>query len=613
MKRKIPKAFCLILVSVIALSFMAINPVKADTLTSGSYASYCRQESTYTWFNRISTTDVANGDDVGVWYNLPWSFPYYGEAKSRVYICSNGFLIFDPTGATTDYTNTASEFRSQWMIAPFWDDLRTDVSGGYVSTPGVYVDYVANCIIITWETTRIGAPADSIKFQIVLAPSGIIRASIASATNFANFSPTSGISKGTTIDFIDMSSSTQKTWIFWYDLGDVFAYDRAGTLPSYKCITPSGWIDYGECHLGPSNARDYVPDWFQWTYDEDSWNVDFKWYENLYADAQNWYGKDLCYTMEFNIPRSHMSAPLVGFWSNLPSVELNEANDESWGGIDTWEFDAHTFWPENIQANTVYSVYVTATMLDGNTLVNSVGEESELYDDYWRGLFEPNGIQLDWFKEHLGQFWANNGVVRFGCGPPKILIDQSTFPGGAITALTPNGTSKMEIRSLPSVRTYEDLVNYVSSRINVTNGVVASSKADQLIPVTVTFNEPINPQTYIDLVKKMGVDPISYRATFTDGYATVGASKQMPYNEEFTADLRNQRNLDIVGITGFTGSIPAKNIDVLQSDSHVLLVDPWKDVKTAQLEHKYTTQGYSVEIAPTIDLWPQYNKLRANQ
>ena len=192
---KMPKVFGIILMSIIAFSLMAINPVKADTLTSGSYASYCRQETTYTWFDRISTTDVANGDDVGVWYNLPWSFPYYGEAKYRVYICSNGFLIFDPTGATTDYTNTASEFRSRWMVAPFWDDLRTDVSGGYVSTPGVYVDYVANCIVITWETTRIGAPADSIKFQIVLPPAVLFELQLPAPLTLPIFRPHQELAK----------------------------------------------------------------------------------------------------------------------------------------------------------------------------------------------------------------------------------------------------------------------------------------------------------------------------------------------------------------------------------------------------------------------------------
>ncbi|MCL5949501.1 MAG: hypothetical protein M1490_03380, partial [Candidatus Bathyarchaeota archaeon] len=268
MKTKISKIFGVILVLIIALSSISMNLVKADIQIMEPYKSYCRRDTAYTWFTRISTTDVANGDDVGVWYTLPWSFPYFGEYKTRVWICSNGFLTFDPTPALTDYSNTPEEFKERYMIAPFWDDLRTDVSGGIVSTPGVYVDYVENCIVITWEATRYGEPADSIKFQVVLAPSGIIRVSKNYITGAGGFTPTYGISKGTTIDFLSLSYAPYyATWDFLYDVDDLFYYDRAGAPildpPTYYCLTSGGYVYNGECHSGPPVSRDYVPDYFE--------------------------------------------------------------------------------------------------------------------------------------------------------------------------------------------------------------------------------------------------------------------------------------------------------------------------------------------------------------
>jgi hypothetical protein len=213
------------------------------TLVADPYFGYCKKVTSYTWVPRASTSPIAVGDDVGQWYTLPWGFPFYGETKSRVYICSNGFLIFDPTSATNDFSNSLNELKTRWKIAVFWDDLRTDRSGGIVTTPGVYVDVYSTYIVITWEATRYGDSSDSIKFQAVLYKSGNIRISINDATNFADFTPTLGISKGTKADFIHYTGEkgTMKTWFFRYDCG-CFHYDRC-RIHVWPCIElyPTQW------------------------------------------------------------------------------------------------------------------------------------------------------------------------------------------------------------------------------------------------------------------------------------------------------------------------------------------------------------------------------------
>lgn len=602
---------------IIVFSFMALSSI-VNAPVSGSYASYCKQPTTYTWFSRISTTDVANGDNVGVWYTLPWSFPYFGASKSRVYICSNGFLIFDPTQATTDSSNSLGELKSRWMIAPFWDNLRTDVSGGIVSTPGVYVDNMQQygCVVITWEATRYGSSSDSIKFQVVLASDGTIRISINSATNFANFSPTLGISKGTTIDFIDITGEkgTGKTWNFLYDINDLFYYDRAGVPiihePTYLCLTSNGYVNYGQCHCGPPVSRDYVPDYFQWYCVDDNWfGTDLAWTENLYSSAQSWSGKDFCFTLEYNIPR--VSGTVTYWYSNIPNSAWTAVSQENWGGVNTWELDVHTFSPESIQVNTVYWADIAMSMETGYSIDDVVGQESELYEDGFPWiLYPPCGVQLDWFKQYLGSYWINAGVVRFGCGPPKELMNQMAFPGGVFSAVKTVNSTLTQIWTMPEK--YGDLTDYISSRIDATKQLIASTKQSQNILATVTFTTPISPDEYAKLVKKFGIEVNSYSIVGTEGYGgAMAPSKQLPYDETIEITLK-KRGVEVVGVTGFTGSICANEIISLQNDVRILLVDPWEDLTVQQLKQQYLEVGYSVDVRPTFDLWPYWSATEAS-
>jgi len=179
-------------------------------------ATYTKINVPYEWKTRISTTDVANGDDVGSWQDITFNFPFWREFKTRVYVCSNGFGIFDPTASTNDWSNSLSELQQRWKIAPFWDDLRTDTNGGIVTNAGAYVDRYSNNFVITWETTRYGASGDSIKFQAILYRNGDIRFNIDNSTNFNSFTPTLGISKGNSVNYIDITNerAAGKSWLF---------------------------------------------------------------------------------------------------------------------------------------------------------------------------------------------------------------------------------------------------------------------------------------------------------------------------------------------------------------------------------------------------------------
>lgn len=94
--------------------------------------------------------------------------------------------------------------------------MKNEYCGGIVSDPGIYVDSSPDKVVITWEVTKYGDNTDSIKFQVVLYPNGDIRINIDDATNFADFSPTLGISKGDGVNYIDITAEkgTNKSWIF---------------------------------------------------------------------------------------------------------------------------------------------------------------------------------------------------------------------------------------------------------------------------------------------------------------------------------------------------------------------------------------------------------------
>ena len=80
--------------------------------------------------NEFAGAGIAQGwkaDDASWQYVLPFTFSYFGTDYNKVWVCSNGFLDFSSSNAA--YHNTGDEFKNRAMIAPLWDDLRTDRPG----------------------------------------------------------------------------------------------------------------------------------------------------------------------------------------------------------------------------------------------------------------------------------------------------------------------------------------------------------------------------------------------------------------------------------------------------------------------------------------------------
>jgi len=181
--------------------------------------TYVKENSSFYWETRESTTDLANGDDVCCNATQTMSFDshYWGASGiNSFWVNSNGVTFLRPQPCNTEYDNNLIDFRNRKQ-AGFWDDLRTDVNGGVVSSAGVYFDSFAAKARITHENTRAGDSSDSVKTQLIMFSSGKVIFSVGAASNIGDFTPTVGISRGNGSNYFDVSSETavNKTWTFY--------------------------------------------------------------------------------------------------------------------------------------------------------------------------------------------------------------------------------------------------------------------------------------------------------------------------------------------------------------------------------------------------------------
>lgn len=206
----------------------SIRFVQSDEDYTYQYVTYTNETLTVT-----APLSGSRGDDVGVWVDLPWNFTYYGANKTRIYLCTNGFGVFDV--AYNGYSNSLSEMRGRKMIAPFWDDLRTDVN----ADDGIYAENKTDRVVFYWKTTRYGASADKIKMQLVLFQDGTIQFNWDGVVNLDNFSPTCGL--GNMKDHIYGKKSVSGTW----DTSPTDWIDESAEILTSNDVLTSFYQDYG--------------------------------------------------------------------------------------------------------------------------------------------------------------------------------------------------------------------------------------------------------------------------------------------------------------------------------------------------------------------------------
>jgi len=95
----------------------------------------------YSWIDASGGTELLLSDDGYSTQALPFSFDFYNESYSTVYLGANGYLSFTHP-FPSDWTNDpipSGDTDNQYLIAPFWDDLdRTNGGNIYIQSFGSY-------------------------------------------------------------------------------------------------------------------------------------------------------------------------------------------------------------------------------------------------------------------------------------------------------------------------------------------------------------------------------------------------------------------------------------------------------------------------------------------
>jgi len=111
-------------------------------------------------------------------FSLPFSFPYGGQAYSRIWVDSNGIIYLNNPGSS-DWQNSVSGLIGKRAIAPLWDDLTTAISGD-----DIFTSSSSDWVTIRWQAhTRWDALARPVNIAVKLGRDGPIRFLYGSGNN----------------------------------------------------------------------------------------------------------------------------------------------------------------------------------------------------------------------------------------------------------------------------------------------------------------------------------------------------------------------------------------------------------------------------------------------
>jgi hypothetical protein len=122
--------------------------------------------SIYSWIDAtVGGAIVAQGDDTYQYVSLPFTFNFYGNAYTGLYVSSNGYVSF---GSGSSYFSNGcipSAGAPNNAIYAFWDDLVP--AGG--SDGNVYVKQVdSDTLVIEWYGVRKYGTSSYHTFEIIL-------------------------------------------------------------------------------------------------------------------------------------------------------------------------------------------------------------------------------------------------------------------------------------------------------------------------------------------------------------------------------------------------------------------------------------------------------------
>jgi len=128
----------------------------------------------YDWIDATGGTELLLSDDGYSAQGLPFSFSFYNNTFSTIYLGANGYLCFNDT-TPSDYRNDpipSNDSDNDYLIAPFWDDIQilSGGGGGQIFVQNFSDFWVAEWLMVEhWSgSILIGT------FEVILTKSGDI-------------------------------------------------------------------------------------------------------------------------------------------------------------------------------------------------------------------------------------------------------------------------------------------------------------------------------------------------------------------------------------------------------------------------------------------------------
>ena len=134
--------------------------------------NYTKQSTVFNWINPTSMTPLILGDDdFSGAQAIPFTFTFYGQPKTQLFVSSNGLLSFDTAGLSAYELiflnrDMPDPTAPNDIIAPLWDDLDPSAGGSiYIGTVGTAPNRI---FVVSWVDVPHWATSTTYSFQALL-------------------------------------------------------------------------------------------------------------------------------------------------------------------------------------------------------------------------------------------------------------------------------------------------------------------------------------------------------------------------------------------------------------------------------------------------------------
>ncbi|MFT3789350.1 MAG: right-handed parallel beta-helix repeat-containing protein [Tepidisphaeraceae bacterium] len=160
------------------------------TSNAGGNSLFASQLGTSSFNASAGVSQNFRADDSATSPLLGFSFPFFGSTYTQVTLTTNGTIFMGTSNWTASGANSAAALGSYAVIAPLWDDLRTDGK----AADNIFKDSsVANQVTFRWRATN-KADGSDVNFSVTLYSTGQIDFDYGAGNT--NLTPTIGINGG---------------------------------------------------------------------------------------------------------------------------------------------------------------------------------------------------------------------------------------------------------------------------------------------------------------------------------------------------------------------------------------------------------------------------------